>query len=116
MASSCALNRRHRGARPLGRDRYRVHLAERKGDVGDHAVADPQGTREAVVFFGIEQTFRQRLGDHLGQLDGRNRVLQFGLRLDTEHAQDHVRAPVVDGDDGPGGAHPHQVRRHQQHG
>ena len=37
------------------------------------------------------------------------------LRLDAHRAQGRVRAPVVERDDRPRGAHPQQVWRHQQH-
>ena len=53
-------------------------------DVVDHAVADLQRPGQPAVLLGVEQALRQRFGDHLGQLDGRNRDVEFVFRLDPE--------------------------------
>ncbi len=53
--------------------------AERDRHVGDDPGADLQRPRQPVVLLGIEQPLRQRFGDHLRQLDGRHRDVEFVL-------------------------------------
>ena len=76
-------------------------LVQRQRHVADDPVADLQRPRQPCCAPRVEQPLRQRLGDHLGQLDGRHRDVEFVLGLHPDRPQRRVGAPVVERDERP---------------